>query len=51
MADAGQTLGDLGFPVEAYLLPGLGHSIDMRGLEIAERFIKRVLGEPDGAAQ
>ena len=51
MADAGQTLADLGFPVEAYLLPGLGHSIDMRGLEIAERFMQRVLGEPDGAAQ
>ena len=49
MASAGQTLAGLGFPVEAYLLPGLGHSIDMRGLEIAERFIERVLGPPDGA--
>ena len=42
-AKAGQTLADLGFPVEAYLLPGLGHSIDVRGLEIASQFIERVL--------
>ena len=48
-AKAGQTLAELGFPVEAYLLPGLGHSIDPRGLEIAEGFMKRVLGETDGA--
>ena len=50
-ARAGKTLADLGFPVEAYLLPQLGHSIDPRGLEIAARFIERVLGSPDGAEQ
>ena len=42
-ADAGQTLAESGFPVEAYLLPGLGHGIDPRGLEIATHFMERVL--------
>ena len=50
-AKAGQTLAELGFPVETHLLPGLGHSIDVRGLEIAERFMQRVLSEPDGVEQ
>lgn len=50
-AKAGQTLADLGFPVEAYLLPGLGHSIDPRGLEIASQFIERVLAPPDEAEE
>ena len=50
-ADAGQKLAELGFPVEAYLLPQLGHSIDQRGLGIAARFMERVLGLRDGAAQ
>ncbi|MCY4581394.1 MAG: dienelactone hydrolase family protein [Chloroflexi bacterium] len=48
-AHAGQTLAEVGLPVEAYVLPGLGHSIDPRGLEIASRFIENVLGLPDGA--
>lgn len=50
-AEAGQTLASLGFPVEAYLLQGLGHGIDARGLEIAAAFMARVLGQPDGAEQ
>ena len=47
-ANAGQTLAELGFPVEAHLLPGLGHGIDSRGLGIAAGFMERVLGQPDG---
>ena len=49
--DARQTLATLGFPVEAYLLKGLGHGIDSRGLEIAAGFMERVLGPPGGAKQ
>ena len=50
-ADAGQQLAELGFPVEAYLLPQLGHSIDQRGLGIAARFMERVLALSTDAPQ
>ena len=43
-ADAGQRLAEAGFAVEAHLLPGLGHSIDQRGLQVAAGFMERVLG-------
>lgn len=43
-AEAGRALSALGFEVEAHVLPGLGHGIDGRGLELAARFIERVLG-------
>ena len=50
-AKAGQTLAEFGFPVEAYLLPGLGPSTDPRGLEIALQFMERVLGQGEGAGK
>ena len=40
---AEKTLRDLGFPLEAHICPGLGHSIDMPGLKLAETFLARVL--------
>lgn len=43
-AEASQTLDGLGFEVEAHILPGLGHGIDERGLELAAQFMERVLG-------
>lgn len=43
-ADASQTLAGLGFEVEAHILPGLGHGIDARGLELAAQFMERALG-------
>lgn len=42
-AEASQTLAGLGFEVEAHVLPGLGHGIDARGLELAAQFVERVL--------
>lgn len=42
-AEASQTLDGLGFEVEAHILPGLGHGIDARGLELAAQFMERVL--------
>ena len=42
-AEASQTLDGLGFEVEAHILPGLGHGIDDRGLELAAQFMERVL--------
>ena len=43
-AEAAQTLAGLGFEVEAHIIPGLGHGIDQRGLELAAQFMERVLG-------
>ena len=37
-------LSELGFDVEAYVLPGLAHSIDARALGLAAAFMQRVLG-------
>ncbi len=42
-AEAGRRLAELGFDVEAHILPGLGHGVDLRGLEITTAFIDRVL--------
>jgi phospholipase/carboxylesterase len=42
-AEAGRALDAAGFDVEAHLLPGLGHGIDQRGLEIAAAFMEKVL--------
>lgn len=42
-ADASQALAGLGFEVEAHILPGLGHGVDARGLELAAQFMERVL--------
>jgi phospholipase/carboxylesterase len=33
-----------GFAVESHVSPGLGHSIDLAGLQLGERFLARVLG-------
>ena len=43
-AEAGRALAALGFEVEAHILPGLGHGIDHRALELAAGFVERVLG-------
>ncbi len=43
-AEAGRAFAALGFDVEAHILPGLGHGIDHRALELAAGFIERVLG-------
>ncbi len=43
-AEAGRVFAALGFEVEAHILPGLGHGIDHRALELAARFMERVLG-------
>ncbi len=40
---AEKSLRDLDFPLEAHIRPGLGHSIDMPGLKLAEAFLVRVL--------
>ena len=42
-AEAGRTLTALNFEVEAHVLPGLGHGIDHRGLEVMAGFMERVL--------
>lgn len=42
-AEASQTLAGLGFEVEAHILPGLGHGIDARGLELAAQYMERAL--------
>lgn len=42
-AEASQTLDGLGFKVEAHILPGLGHGVDARGLELAAQLMERVL--------
>lgn len=42
--DAGQVLTKLAVPNEVHILPGLGHSIDMRGIELSTRFMTSVLG-------
>lgn len=41
---AADALARLGVPNEVHILPGLGHSIDQRVLELARDFIHRVLG-------
>jgi phospholipase/carboxylesterase len=41
--EAGRRLDEVGVPVEVHILPGLGHTIDRRGLDIASEFMKRVL--------
>ena len=38
-------LEDVGISVDAELRPGLGHSIDERGLEIAKSFLSKILGK------
>ena len=38
-------LEDVGISVDAELRPGLGHSIDERGLEIAKSFLSKTLGK------
>jgi phospholipase/carboxylesterase len=40
---ARSVLGQSGFQVESYVSPGLGHSIDMAGLQIGGAFLARVL--------
>ena len=37
-------LGQNGFAVEDHVSPGLGHSIDLPGLQLGGRFLARVLG-------
>jgi phospholipase/carboxylesterase len=37
-------LAEVGVPVEAHILPGLGHSINQEGLSLALAFLQRVLG-------
>jgi len=41
--EAGRRFDEVGVPVEVHILPGLGHTIDKRGLDIATEFMKRVL--------
>ena len=41
--DAGQVLTRLGVPNKVHILPGLGHSIDMRGIELSTGFMTNVL--------
>jgi phospholipase/carboxylesterase len=43
LAQANDILSALGVPVEAHTRPNLGHGIDPDGLEIAEKFLSRVL--------
>jgi phospholipase/carboxylesterase len=38
-----EALSGHGFVVETHVSPGLGHSIDVAGLSLGERFLKRVL--------
>ena len=40
---AAKKLSELGVPVTLHILPGLGHSIDQRGIAIAIEFMKQVL--------
>jgi len=40
---AEDTLARNGFEVESHVSPGLGHSIDLAGLQLGERFLARVL--------
>ncbi len=40
---AARKLDEAGIPVSVHVLPGLGHSIDQRGLAIATQFMKQVL--------
>ena len=40
---AAARFNDVGVPVETHILPGLPHSIDSRGLEIATEFLRGVL--------
>ena len=42
--EAAELLTELDVPHELHVLPGLGHSIDMRGVEHAARFMRNVLG-------
>ena len=37
------TLTRLGFPLTTHVSPGLGHSIDIDGLELGGAFLARVL--------
>src|ERR1700733_894099 len=37
-----------GFLVESHVSPGLGHSIDLAGLQLGGRFLAKVLGESPG---
>ena len=39
----GDALVRNGFLVESHVSPGLGHSIDLAGLQLGERFLARVL--------
>jgi phospholipase/carboxylesterase len=40
---ASDALARNGFEVESHVSPGLGHSIDLAGLQLGERFLARVL--------
>ena len=40
---ARDALTRLGFPLATHVSPGLGHSIDMPGLQLGERFLRQVL--------
>lgn len=40
VAEALETLKDAGVPVQSHTLPGLGHSIDGRGIRLAGEFIR-----------
>lgn len=42
--DAGAKFDEVGVPAEVHILPGLPHSIDRRGLDLAIGFLTRVLG-------
>jgi hypothetical protein len=42
--DAGARFDEVGIPAEVHILPGLPHSIDRRGLDLAVGFLTLVLG-------
>ncbi len=42
-AEASRALASLGFDVETHILPGLGHGIDHRALDLTADFIERAL--------
>lgn len=41
---AAAVLEQAGFPVQLHVLPGIGHTIDQRGLNLASGFLKEVWG-------
>jgi phospholipase/carboxylesterase len=44
LGNAEAALKALGFEVATHISPGLGHSIDLPGLQLGEAFLRRVLG-------